>query len=32
MADGKQMRIGIPKGSLEEATVKLFAKAGWKVT
>lgn len=32
MADGRQMRIGIPKGSLEEATVKLFAKAGWKVT
>jgi ATP phosphoribosyltransferase len=32
MVDGKQMRIGIPKGSLEEATVKLFAKAGWKVT
>ena len=32
MAEEKQMRIGIPKGSLEEATVKLFAKAGWKVT
>lgn len=32
MAEDKQMRIGIPKGSLEEATVKLFAKAGWKVT
>ena len=32
MVDGKIMRIGIPKGSLEEATVKLFAKAGWKVT
>jgi len=32
MTDEKQMRIGIPKGSLEEATVKLFAKAGWKVT
>lgn len=32
MAQNKQMRIGIPKGSLEEATVKLFAKAGWKVT
>lgn len=30
--DGRQLRIGIPKGSLEEATVKLFAKAGWKVT
>lgn len=32
MADRKQMRIGIPKGSLEEATIKLFAKAGWKIT
>jgi ATP phosphoribosyltransferase len=30
--DGKQLRIGIPKGSLEEATIKLFAKAGWKIT
>lgn len=30
--DSRQLRIGIPKGSLEEATVKLFAKAGWKVT
>lgn len=30
MTDGKQMRIGIPKGS--EATIKLFAKAGWKIT
>ena len=30
--DGRQLRIGIPKGSLEKATVKLFAKAGWKVT
>ena len=32
MADGKQLRIGIPKGSLEEATIKLFARAGWKIT
>lgn len=31
MTDGKQMRIGIPKGSLEEATIA-FAKAGWKTT
>jgi len=28
----RRLRIGIPKGSLEEATVKLFAKAGWKIT
>jgi ATP phosphoribosyltransferase len=26
------LRLGLPKGSLEEATTKLFAKAGWKVT
>ncbi|HEY5975326.1 MAG TPA: ATP phosphoribosyltransferase [Geobacteraceae bacterium] len=25
------LRFGIPKGSLEEATVDLFKKAGWKV-
>ncbi len=28
----KKIKLGIPKGSLEEATVKLFAKAGYKVT
>jgi ATP phosphoribosyltransferase len=27
----KLLRFGIPKGSLEEATVDLFKKAGWKV-
>jgi len=26
------LRLGLPKGSLEEATTRLFAKAGWKVT
>ncbi|GAU08564.1 ATP phosphoribosyltransferase [Desulfoplanes formicivorans] len=26
------LKLGIPKGSLEEATKKLFAKAGWKLT
>lgn len=25
------LKLGIPKGSLEEATIKLFAKAGWKI-
>lgn len=30
--DETRLRLGIPKGSLEEATVKLFAKAGWKIT
>ncbi len=26
------LKFGIPKGSLEEATVQLFAKAGWKIS
>ncbi len=25
------LRLGIPKGSLQEATIELFAKAGWKI-
>ncbi len=29
---GKKIKLGIPKGSLEEATVNLFAKAGYKIT
>lgn len=28
---GKVIKLGIPKGSLEEATVKLFAKAGYTI-
>jgi ATP phosphoribosyltransferase len=28
---GKVLKLGIPKGSLEEATVKLFAKAGYDI-
>ncbi len=28
----KQIKMGIPKGSLEDATIELFQKAGWKVT
>jgi ATP phosphoribosyltransferase len=28
---GKVLKLGIPKGSLEEATVKLFEKAGYKI-
>ncbi|KUJ95729.1 MAG: ATP phosphoribosyltransferase [Desulfonauticus sp. 38_4375] len=28
----KILKLGIPKGSLQEATFKLFAKAGWKIT
>lgn len=27
----KVLKLGIPKGSLQEATFKLFAKAGWKI-
>jgi len=26
------LKLGIPKGSLENATVELFAKAGWKIS
>lgn len=27
----KELKIGIPKGSLEQATIELFGKAGWKI-
>ena len=27
----KELRLGIPKGSLEKATIELFEKAGWKI-
>jgi len=26
------LRLGIPKGSLQEATVQLFSRAGWRIT
>jgi len=26
-----QLRLGVPKGSLQEATIKLFDKAGWQI-
>lgn len=26
------LKLGIPKGSLEKATIELFAKAGWQIT
>ena len=29
---GAPLKLGIPKGSLEPATVALFAQAGWKIT
>ena len=28
----RQLRLGLPKGSLQEATLQLFARAGWRVT
>ena len=31
MSTGK-LKLGIPKGSLQEATIDLFARAGWKIT
>lgn len=32
MSDKKPLlMLGLPKGSLEESTIKLFAKAGWKI-
>lgn len=27
-----QLRLGIPKGSLQETTLQLFARAGWRIT
>jgi ATP phosphoribosyltransferase len=29
---GMRLKLGIPKGSLQEATIDLFARAGWKIT
>jgi len=26
-----QLKLGIPKGSLQDATVALFERAGWKI-
>ena len=26
------LKLGIPKGSLQESTIELFAKAGWRIT
>ena len=26
------IKLGVPKGSLERATIELFQKAGWKIT
>ncbi len=32
MEDRKKLKLGIPAGSLQEATAELFRKAGWKIT
>jgi ATP phosphoribosyltransferase len=29
MSDTRKLRLGLPKGSLQEATFALFRKAGW---
>jgi len=31
MSDTKKLKLGIPKGSLQDATIKLFEKSGWKI-
>ena len=32
MAEKKELKLGIPKGSLEEMTVELFRRSGWKIS
>jgi len=27
-----RLKLGIPKGSLQDATLDLFSRAGWKIT
>ena len=27
----RRLKLGIPKGSLQDATVHLFARAGWRI-
>jgi ATP phosphoribosyltransferase len=31
-SDGQELRLGLPKGSLEQATIDLFKKSGWKIS
>ncbi len=31
MTTDKKLKLGIPKGSLQEATFKIFEKSGWKI-
>jgi ATP phosphoribosyltransferase len=32
MAESSELKLGIPKGSLEEMTIELFKKSGWKIS
>ena len=32
MSSAKQLKLGLPKGSLQDATLQLLARAGWRVT
>jgi len=32
MPTANRLKLGIPKGSLQEATIDLFSRAGWKIT
>ena len=31
MSTANKLKLGIPKGSLQDATIKLFEKSGWKI-
>ena len=31
-APAKKLKLGVPKGSLQDATIDLFARAGWKIS
>ncbi len=31
MSQSDSLKLGIPKGSLQDATIKLFARSGWKI-
>ena len=31
-ASAAPLKLGIPKGSLEQSTIELFAKAGWRIS
>src|SRR5437879_12750849 len=32
MQSPQELKLGIPKGSLEEMTIELFRKSGWKIS